>query len=72
MLLAVLVVVLDVGFSYDNGSSYTILGHLAEGPFHGWGATPSHGGAAAGGIFYTWSTYDNASVRSIIGTYRYC
>ena len=50
--------------SYDNGSSYTILGHLSEGPFHGWGATPGHGYAAAGGIFYTWSTYDNASVRS--------
>ena len=50
--------------SYDNGSSYTVLGHLSEGPFHGWGATPGHGSGAAGGIFYTWSTYDNASVRS--------
>ena len=50
--------------SYDNGSSYTILGHLSEGPFHGWGASPGHGYAGAGGIFYTWSTYDNASVRS--------
>ncbi len=50
--------------SYDNGSNYTILGHLSEGPFHAWGATPGHGTTGAGGIFYTWSTYDNASVRS--------
>ena len=50
--------------SYDNGGSYTILGHLSEGPFHGWGAAPGHGVVGAGGIFYTWSTYDNASVRS--------
>ena len=49
--------------SYDNGSNYTILGNLSEGPFHGWGAAPGHGTAGAGGIFYTWSTYDNASER---------
>ena len=50
--------------SYDNGGNYTVLGHLSEGPFHGWGAAPGHGTVGAGGIFYTWSTYDNASVRS--------
>ena len=50
--------------SYDNGSNYTILGHLSEGYGHGWGATSAHGGAGAGTLNYTWSTFDNSSVRS--------
>jgi len=50
--------------SYDGGSNYSILGNLQHGYGHGWGATSAHSSAGGGTLNYTWSTYDNSSVRS--------
>lgn len=50
--------------SYDGGSNYSILGNLTNGYGHAWGATSAHGTYGAGTLNYTWSTYDNSSVRS--------
>ena len=50
--------------SYDGGSNYSTLGNLQHGYGHGWGATSAHGTTGAGTLNYTWSTFDNSSVRS--------
>ena len=49
--------------SHNSGSSYHVLGNLANGPAHTWGSG-GYGGSDTGIYKYTWSTYDNSTERS--------
>ena len=49
--------------SHNSGSSYHILGNLANGPAHTWGSG-GYGGNDTGIYNYTWSTYDKITERS--------